>query len=132
MSASDYLEGKVLDHVFGLVSYTAPANMYVALYTAAPSDAGGGTEVSGNAYARVQVTNSSATWTRTANVIANNIAVTFAAPSPAAWGTVTHFTLMDASTGGNQIGWGALGTATATAIGSAVSYAIGALTITAD
>ena len=44
---SDYLEDKVLDHVFGGNAYTAPTTLYVALYTVAPSDTGGGTEVSG-------------------------------------------------------------------------------------
>jgi len=52
MSFSDYLETKVLDHVFAGVAYTAPGTHYVALFTAAPSDSGGGTEVSGGAYAR--------------------------------------------------------------------------------
>ena len=41
---SDYLEDKVLDHVFGGSAYTAPSPLYVALFTAAPSDPGGGTE----------------------------------------------------------------------------------------
>ena len=49
---SDYLEDKVLDHVFGGNAYTAPTTLYVALYTVAPSDTGGGTEVSGGGYAR--------------------------------------------------------------------------------
>jgi len=47
MSKSDYLEGKVLDHLLGRTTYTAPATVYVALYTSAPTDSGGGTEVSG-------------------------------------------------------------------------------------
>ena len=49
---SDYLEDKVLDHVFGGNAYTAPSTLYVALYTVAPTDTGGGTEVSGGSYAR--------------------------------------------------------------------------------
>ena len=49
---SDYLENKVLGHVFGGTAYTAPTTLYVALYTVAPSDTGGGTEVSGGGYAR--------------------------------------------------------------------------------
>jgi hypothetical protein len=52
---SDYLEDKVLDHVFGGNAYTAPTTLYVALYTVAPTDTGGGTEVSGGAYARQSV-----------------------------------------------------------------------------
>ena len=39
---SDYLENKVLDHILGNTAYTAPATLYFALFTSAPSDAGGG------------------------------------------------------------------------------------------
>ena len=49
---SDYLEDKVLDHVFGGNAYTAPGTHYVALYTVAPTDTGGGTEVTGGSYTR--------------------------------------------------------------------------------
>ena len=41
---SDYLEDKVLDHVFGGNAFTAPTTLHVALYTSAPTDTGGGTE----------------------------------------------------------------------------------------
>ena len=53
-SFSDYLENALLDHVLGTTSYSQPT-IYVALYTTAPTDAGGGTEVSGGSYARVAV-----------------------------------------------------------------------------
>jgi hypothetical protein len=132
VSASDYLEAAVLDHVFGLASYTAPANLYVALFTAAPNDAGGGTEVTGNAYARVQVTNSSSTWTRSVSTISNAIDITFPQPSPSDWGTLTHFALFDASSAGNQIGWNSLTDPTSTSAGTAVKFEAGDLTVTAD
>ena len=41
---TDYLEDKVLEHVFGGNAFTAPSTLHVALYTSAPSDTGGGTE----------------------------------------------------------------------------------------
>ena len=56
-SFSDYLEAKVLDHVFGATAYTAPATIYYAAFTAAPSDSGGGTECTGGSYARKGMTN---------------------------------------------------------------------------
>ena len=40
---SDYLETKVLDHVFGGTAYTAPSTLYISLYTAAPTDSTSGT-----------------------------------------------------------------------------------------
>ena len=56
-SFSNFLELEVLDHVFGAAVYTAPATLYIALYTVAPTDAAGGTEVTGGAYARKDVAN---------------------------------------------------------------------------
>ena len=53
---SDYLENKLLDHFLGTTSYTMPTPIYVALYTASPNDAGGGTEVAGGSYARQTAT----------------------------------------------------------------------------
>ena len=53
MSLTNFLETEVLDHVFGGNAYTAPTTLYFALFTAAPSDTGGGTEVSGTNYTRV-------------------------------------------------------------------------------
>jgi hypothetical protein len=53
---SDYLENKLLDHFLGTTSYTMPSTIYVALYTVAPNDAGGGTEVTGGSYARQTAT----------------------------------------------------------------------------
>lgn len=129
---SDYLEGKILDHLFGLAAFTAPANLYAALFTAAPADSGGGTEVSGNAYARVTVANNSGVFSRSGSTISNLVAITFAAPSPSAWGTVTHWGLYDASSGGNLWGWAALSVSRSTSVGVALSFAIGALTITQD
>ena len=51
-AATDFLEDKILNHVFRNVAYTAPATVYVGLFTTATTDAGGGTEVTGGGYAR--------------------------------------------------------------------------------
>jgi hypothetical protein len=40
---TNYLENKLIDHFLGTTSYTMPADVYVALFTVAPSDAAGGT-----------------------------------------------------------------------------------------
>ena len=62
---SDYLENKVIDFLLRAQAFTAPVTTYVALLTAAPSDTGGGTEVTGGSYARVAVTSSLANWAGT-------------------------------------------------------------------
>lgn len=131
-SASDYVEVQTLKRWFGLSPDAAPSTVYAALFTSAPGDAGGGTEVTGNAYARVELTNSSASWDLVNSTISNKIAVTFPAPSPSAWGTVTHWALYDAASGGNLLFHAPLTNARATVAGVALSFAIGQMTITAD
>lgn len=102
MSFSDYLETKVLDHVFGGTAYTAPATLYVALFTAAPSDSGGGTEVSGGAYARQTIA-----FTTSGDTTSNTAAVEFPTAT-ANYGLVTHVGIYDASTAGNLMAWAGL------------------------
>ena len=40
MSASDYLENEVADHLLGTAAWTAPTNVYVQLHTGDPGEAG--------------------------------------------------------------------------------------------
>jgi hypothetical protein len=132
---SNYLEGRVLDHLYGAVASTAPATIYVGLFTAAPTDAGGGTEVTGGSYARAAVTNNATNWpaaSGTPRMKSNGTVIAFAAPT-AAWGTVTHFATFDAATAGNMFHWAALTTPRTIASGDgAPNFAAGALDITED
>lgn len=142
MSAmSDYLENKLVDHLFRAQTFSAPANLYVGLLTAAPSDAGGGTEVSGNNYSRVTVANSLANWAGTQSAgsttassgtggqTSNNGSITFPTPS-GNWGTVSHFGIYDAASGGNLLFWGSLTIAKTINQNDTVSFAAGSLTVT--
>lgn len=116
---SDYVENKLVDFLLRGQTFTPPSTVYVGLFTATPSDTGGGTEVSGGSYARVAVASSLANWSGTqgagtttassgtSGTISNNIAVVFPLPT-AAWGVITHTALFDAATGGNEILYGAL------------------------
>lgn len=128
-SKSDYLENKILDHTTGKTSYTKPT-AYVGLYTAAPSDAGGGTEVSGSNYSRV--TTAAGDWNAAASGSTSNAnAITFPTPS-GSWGTVTHFGIFDAATTGNLLWWGSLTTSKTIGSGDTASFAAGALVLTDD
>lgn len=140
---SDYLENKLVDHVFRGTSYTAPSNVYVALYTSACSDSAGGTEVSGGSYARVAIATGTSAFkgthgttsgasSGTNGTISNAAAVTF--PSPTAnWGVVTHWGVLDASSSGNLLICAALTTSKTINNGDAApSFAIDALTIQID
>ncbi len=128
MSFSDYLENKVLDHVFGKTAYTMPT-VYVGLSTADPLDSGAGlAEPTGGAYARVATTG--ADWNAAAaGAISNANALTFA-QATGSWGTVTHFALFDAATLGNMLASGALTTAKAVGSGDTVKFDIGQLSAT--
>jgi hypothetical protein len=128
---SDYAENKVVDWCTGKADPpTSIGARYVALYTATPSDAGGGTEVSGNNYSRKST--AAADWNAAASGSASNAnAITFAVPS-GSWGTVTHFGIFDAATAGNLIRWAALGASKTIGNGDTPSFAAGTLVVTED
>lgn len=98
---SDYLEDKLLDHFLGTTSYTMPSSVYVALYTVAPSDSGGGTEVTGGSYARQSVAFDAAS----SGATQNSANIDFA-DMPSC--TVVAIGVHDASTGGNLLVHGTL------------------------
>ncbi len=94
---TDYLEDKVMNHLFGGTAYTAPTTWYVGLLTVAPTDSTTGTEVSGGSYARQSIS-----WTVTGSgtaLAASNAAITFPAATTD-WGTVIVAGIYDADAGG--------------------------------
>ena len=125
-SFSDYLENAALNHVFRNTALTSPTTTYLALYTAAPTDAGGGTQVSGGGYARQAITFGAPS----GGAIANTSAVAFTA-SGAAYGTVVAVGIFDASTGGNLLAWDAI-TSAAIGDGDTLNFAIGDIDVTLD
>lgn len=148
MSAmSNYLENKLVDHLFRGQSFSAPTALWVGLLTAAPSDTGGGTEVSTSAtnYGRVNLAPSTTNWAATdaaastanpsagtSGTTSNNVAITFGTPS-GNWGTITHFGIYDAQTTGNLLFWGQLTVSKTVNNGDAApSFAISALSIQLD
>lgn len=128
MSKSNYLENELLDHVLRNQAFASPTTVYAALYTTQPSDAGGGTEVSGNAYARVAITFGAAT----SGSITNSSAVTFPQAGGGPWGTITHFGVLDALTNGNLLYWGALDESKVIDDGDTMEFSIGDLMVTED
>jgi|TARA_R110002153_G_scaffold270632_1_gene437166 hypothetical protein len=125
---SDYLENKVLTHVFGGTAYTAPSTLYVGLYTAAPSDSGGGTEVSGGSYARKSTANMTVSGTSPTQAT-NGAAIEFVTAT-GSWGTVTHVGVFDALTSGNLLGWAALTASKTVSSGDVFRFDAGDLDIT--
>lgn len=126
MSFSNYLENKVLLHVFGATAYTAPSTLYVALFTSDPGETGSGTEVSGGSYAR-----QTATFTVTDNQASNTAAVEFPTAT-GSWGTITYAAVYDASSGGNLLAYGALTTSKTIASGDVLRIPAGDFDINLD
>ena len=128
MSFSNFLETEILDHVFGAAAYTAPGTMYLALYTSAPGEAGGGTEVSasGTAYARQSVA-----FTVSGNTASNTGAVEYPTATDD-FGTVTHVGMMDALTSGNLMAYATLTSSKTIATGDVFRVPAGDLDITLD
>lgn len=124
-SLSDYAEDAVLDHLFRNTALTSPATVYAALFTAAPSDSGGGTEVSGGSYARVAVTFGAASGGAT-----DNTAIIDFGTATANWGTIVAMAVFDAATAGNMLAWADLATSKTVNNGDAARFSVGDLDIT--
>ena len=105
MSFTDFLEDKVLNHVFGGNAYTAPTTIYVGLHTSASSDSAASTEVSGNAYARQTV---AFTVSGTNPTEADNDSAIEFPVATGSWGTVSYAGIYDALTGGNLLAYAEL------------------------
>ena len=137
-SLSSYLEDQILNWIKGTAFVGAPVTLYAALYTASPTDAAAsGTEVTGNAYARVAITSSTG-WSAitdggagVGSSMTNTGVITFPTPT-AAWGTVIGMALYDAATLGNEVIWSALTASKVINSGDTVDFAVGAIAIAVD
>lgn len=101
-SFTDYLEDKLLKHTFTNTAFTSPTAVYLGLFTSAPTDTGGGTELSGNAYARQAVTFAVS---GTSPTLATNSSAIEYPTATASWGTLVAVAVFDASTSGNMLAW---------------------------
>lgn len=128
---STFEKNRILGHRYGGGAYTPPATVYVALFTATPTVAGGGTEVAGGSYARVAVTNDATRFTNppVAGVTSNLLAITFAQAS-ALWGTVVAVGIFDAASGGSLLDFASLTTPRTIQSGDVFSFAVGQLQFT--
>lgn len=137
-AASNYTEDRTLDFWLKANSQfsTAPATVYVALFTS--DDSTGGTsdnleagtltnEVTtvGTAYVRKAVTFG----TISNGSVSNSGNITFDTAT-ANWGTITHVAVMDTSTAGNVLFYGALDTAREILTDDTFQITTGNLTVT--
>jgi len=129
-SFADYWENEILDHLFGKGSYTPPT-IYVGLSTADPvDDASGLAEPSGNSYARIAM--AGADWNvASGGMLDNANDITFPEAS-GSWGTLTHFALFDAASGGNMLAHGSLSVSKSIGSGDTAKFATGDLDVSLD
>ncbi len=109
---TDFAENKIADAMRGQ-PLGAPTTWHFALVTTASSDGAAGTEVVGNGYVRPSLAASLANISGTqgagttvassgsGGTISNNVAINFATPTGAGWGTVQGLLWYDAPSGGN-------------------------------
>jgi hypothetical protein len=95
---SNYLENALINATLRNTTFTAPATVYVSLWTSDPTDAGSGTEVSGGSYARTAVT-----FGAPSNGASTNSADVTFPTATASWGVVGWIGINDASTSGNLL-----------------------------
>jgi hypothetical protein len=127
-SFTDHTESLVLNWLFTTNTATRPTAWFVGLFTAAPGETGGGTEVSGNGYARKAT--GTITVSGTATTATNSAAIEFDPASGGNWGTITHAAIFDASTGGNMLAYAELTTARTINDGDVFRVPASSLTIT--
>ena len=125
MSFTNYLETEILDHVFAGAAYSAPATLYIGLFTAiSDGETGSVTEVSGSAYARQTMA-----FTTSGATTSNNATVEFPTAT-GSWGTITHVGIFDASTSGNLMVYATLTASKAITTGDVFRVPSGDLDIT--
>ena len=124
MSFTNFLETEILDHVFAGAAYKAPSTKYIGLFTAAPGETGGGTEVSGSAYARQTMA-----FATSGDTTSNNAAVEFPTAT-GSWGTITHVGIFDAVSSGNLMVYATLTASKVIASGDVFRVPSGDLDIT--
>lgn len=122
---SNFLENALVNAVLRNTAYSSPSIVYVGLFTSDPTDAGSGTEVAGNGYAR-----RSATFATPSNGVSTTSATIEFPQATGSWGTVAFFGIYDALTGGNLLIHGALTTSKTIDNGDVFRITSGNLTVT--
>ena len=122
---SNYLENALINATLRATTFTAPATVYVSLWTSDPGDDGSGTEVSGGSYARTAVT-----FGAPSNGVSLNDAAVEFPQATGNWGTIGWIGINDALTTGNLLYHTPLTTSKAIDTGDIFKIAVGSLSVT--
>lgn len=132
MSKTDLAEADIL-RLFGGIATTTftttPITPYVGLYTAAPSETGGGTEQAGSSYARTLAAFGAPSGTAP-TTMTNSSACTFPAATGSGY-TLLGVAELTASSGGSMLRWSSI-SSLALSVGDQANFAIGAISFSED
>lgn len=135
---SNYTEANIISTTLRGAAFPVPAAVYIALFTADPTDANvTANEVSTAAwpaYVRKDAADGAAIstgWTAPSDGVSTNAkAITFPANNGAGNVTVTHIGIYDAASGGNLLYHSNLVASKTLLPGDVISFGIGSLTVT--
>ena len=131
MNASTHLEHAILNHFFRSESQPAPPVLFLALYISNPTDDDIGTEIAGGGYVRQTITFSPPQQVGGRGQIGNDIQITFPTAT-ANWGTISHWGVRDAATGGNLLAHAPVLTQKLIESGDEAKFNINSITVTVD
>lgn len=142
MSKGNTAENDVINLIFnatlashlGTLSGTGNANLFVALHTGDPGEAGSQTtnECAFGSYARQSVARTGSGWTVSGNQASNAAQISFPECTSGSE-TVTHVSIGTSVSGAGQILYkGALNASRSVSSGITLQFAIGALVVTED
>lgn len=131
MSFSNILEQQVLQHFFKGNNMNPPTNLYVALYLSDPTENDTGTEVNGSGYARQLITFGDIGVSGSKSTISNASAISFP-QAGSGWGTVTHFGIRNASSGGDLLAFAPLNISKTINSGDKLEFPASGIIITLD
>lgn len=132
---TNYAETALTNHILGKAAYTMPTTVYLALFTADPTDSGTLTaEVpASRGYARQAITSTMST-SSGGSTSQNSADINFGPCVTTSWGTVTHIGIVDSATigAGNLLFYGPVTASKAVAVGDSLRFAANNLTVSID
>ena len=128
---SNYLENALLEHTLRNNALTSPTSVFISLYTTDPTDADSGSEVATSGYDRFEVSAGVSFTTASGGSCRNTEAWEFLTATTA-WGSISHFGIHDATTGGNLLYYGALSSTKTVGTNDIVRFTAGSLSVKLD
>jgi hypothetical protein len=125
MTATDYLEAKLLDHVMGNGAYTPPTSLYLCLHITDPTETGTVGQVVGGSYLPQLITFGPQSISKSSS----SNAQTFTNMPQV---TISHFVIRENSPTGNPLFVGLLTPGKTLNAGDPISFGVGQIAILAD